>query len=71
MDVPPPLANDPNPIVIAIYAIGFLLAFGINLYALWTLVADELVRRRSPGDVPGRVDFPAGPGLTDRRDRPD
>lgn len=64
-----PIANDPQPIVIAIYVIGFLLAGGINLYAVWTLVSDELVRKRTPGDVPDRVDYPAGPGLPERRPR--
>lgn len=59
----PEVTNDPQPIVIALYVAGFVLAGLINLYALWTLFADEMLRRRSPGDVPDGVDYPAGPGL--------
>lgn len=66
-----PVANAPQPMVIALYVAGFAVAGLINLYALWVLFADELRRRRTPGDVPDAVDFPAGPGLPRRTARSD
>lgn len=62
--------NDPQPLVIAIYVGGFALAAAVNFYALWILLTDEIGRKRRPEDVPDTVDFPAGPGLGQRRRLP-
>jgi len=62
--------NDPQPFVIALYVAGFAVAGAINLVALWTLLTDEIGRKRRPEDVPDRIDFPAGPGLGGRPRRP-
>jgi hypothetical protein len=65
------MGNDPQPIVIWIYAIGLGLAVLLNCYAWWRLIFKEL--RRQPGELEsrprdrkGRVNFPAAPGLADR-----
>ncbi len=66
--------NDPQLVVILIFAIGFGLAIVINLYGLWRLIFKEM--RYRPGDLSSgpsgrddRIDYPAGPGLTGRRAR--
>ncbi|MEO1224011.1 MAG: hypothetical protein AAFX92_07265 [Pseudomonadota bacterium] len=66
--------NDPQLVVILIFAIGFGLAIVINLYGLWRLIFKEM--RYRPGDLSARpanrddgIDYPAGPGLTGRRAR--
>ena len=63
--------NDPHLPTILIFAIGFGLAIAINVYGLWRLIFKEM--RYRPGDLsaakgnrPGRIDYPAGPGLTGR-----
>lgn len=66
--------NDPQLVVILIFAIGFGLAIVINLYGLWRLIFKEM--RYRPGDLSAGpasrddgIDYPAGPGLTGRRTR--
>ena len=66
--------NDPQLVVILIFAIGFGLAIVINLYGFWRLIFKEM--RYRPGDLSAnqsrgndRIDYPAGPGLTGRRAR--
>lgn len=65
------MGNDPQPIVIWIYAIGLGLAVLVNVYAWWRLIFTEL--RRQPGELEAQprdpkdgVNHPAGPGLADR-----
>lgn len=63
--------NDPQLVVIIIFAVGFGLAILINIYGLWRLMFREM--RYRPGDLSSpretkreTIDYPAGPGLTGR-----
>ncbi|MEE8272262.1 MAG: hypothetical protein V3R98_11100 [Alphaproteobacteria bacterium] len=48
-------------IVIAIYASGFGFAIVLDFYDPWRLITRDVALRRSPGDVPDRLEAPSGP----------
>ena len=69
MTDPTGVFNDPQPLVILIFVLGFAAAVLLNLVNWWRLLRGDLARHRDPKAPPEPVDYPAGPGLPGRSGR--